>query len=306
LAAFLTLYPAEDKSDASLLQKSCVSFFPIITFQTTLLMPKKLIALLSIALLALACKTVPITGRSQVRLLPESTMNSMSFTQYDQFLNENKVVTNTAQAQTVKRVGDRIRRAAEVYFAANNMSEALNDFRWEFNLVEDPTVNAWCMPGGKVVIYTGIMPIAQGENGLAVIMGHEVAHALAHHGNERMSQQMAVQMGGMALSEALSSKPQQTQSLFMTAYGIGSQVGALLPFSRTHESEADKIGLYLMAVAGYDVDEAPRFWERMQAGAGGQAPPEFLSTHPSPTTRQTNLKKWANDARQFATEYSID
>ena len=174
----------------------------------------------------------------------------------------------------------KIQQAAEKYYAAEGMSKKLADFKWEFNLVNDATVNAWCMPGGKVVVYSGIMAIAKDENGLAVVMGHEIAHALAHHGNERMSQQLAVQAGGVALDGMIKTKPEQTRSIFQQVYGVGTSVAAILPFSRKHESEADEIGLYLMAIAGYDVNAAAPFWDRMGA-KGGQTPPEFMSTHPS-------------------------
>lgn len=255
--------------------------------------------------LIVSCAKVPFTGRKQAKLLPESTMNSMSFTQYQEFLAMNPPSTNKKDADMVKRIGQRIQRAAEVYYEANGLSAKLKDFAWEFNLVDDPTVNAWCMPGGKVVVYSGILPIAKDEDGLAVVMGHEIAHALAHHGNERMSQQLAIQAGGLALSEMITQKPQETQNIFLQAYGVGAQVGAILPFSRKHESEADQIGLYLMAIAGYNVDAAAPFWERMQSG-GGQTPPEFLSTHPAPTTRAANLTAWAPEAKQMAKKYKMN
>lgn len=253
---------------------------------------------LIVSLFIISCSTVPVTGRKQLNLIPQSEMLSMSFQQYDQFLSSNKVVTNTKDSEMVKRVGLRIEKAVEEYFAQKNMSDQLKNYKWEFNLVESADVNAWCMPGGKVVVYTGILPVTQTEAGLAVVMGHEIAHAVAEHGNERMSQQMVAQMGGMALSVALQNKPQETQALWMSAYGVGAQYGALLPFSRTQESEADHLGLIFMAMAGYDPHEAVTFWERMSA-QGGQAPPEFLSTHPSNETRINNLKKLVPEAMQY-------
>jgi predicted Zn-dependent protease len=225
-------------------------------------------------------------------------MLSMSFQQYDDFLSSNKVITNTKESEMVKRAGLKIEKAVEQYFAQNNMSEHLKDYKWEFNLVESKDVNAWCMPGGKVVVYTGILPVTQTEAGLAVVMGHEIAHAVAEHGNERMSQQMVAQMGGTALAVALQEKPQETQALWMTAFGVGAQYGVLLPFSRTQESEADHLGLIFMAMAGYDPHEAVTFWERMSA-QGGQAPPEFMSTHPSEQTRINNLKKLIPEAMPY-------
>jgi predicted Zn-dependent protease len=199
----------------------------------------------------------------------------------------------------VKGVGLKIQKAVEEYMAQNNWSGQLEGYAWEFNLIEDDIVNAWCMPGGKVVFYTGIMPICQDETGVAVVMGHEVAHAIANHGAERMSQGLVQQMGGQALSVALSSKPAETQALYNAAYGIASNYGAMLPFSRLHESEADKMGLIFMAMAGFDPQEAPKFWERMQKKSGGAAPPEFLSTHPSHESRIKDLNAQIPEAMKY-------
>lgn len=249
-------------------------------------------------ILTMACATVPITGRKTINLIPVSTINSLSFQQYSDFISTNKVSTNAQQTAMVKRVGHNIQKAVEQYFAQNHMSQQLQGYEWEFNLVDDSTVNAWCMPGGKVVVYTGILTVTKDETGLAVVMGHEIAHAVANHGNERMSQELVVQMGGMALEKALESKPNETRSLAMAAFGVGSSVGVLLPYSRLHESEADHMGLIFMAMAGYDPAQAPVFWERMAAGSKG-APPEFLSTHPSDATRIENLKKNLPEAMQY-------
>lgn len=253
---------------------------------------------LIVSLFIISCSTVPVTGRKQLNLIPQSEMLSMSFQQYDEFLNSNKVITNTKESEMVKRVGLKIEKAVEEYFAQKNMSDHLKDYKWEFNLVESKDINAWCMPGGKVVVYTGILPVTQTETGLAVVMGHEIAHAIAEHGNERMSQQMIAQMSGTALAVALQNKPQETQTMWMTAFGVGAQYGALLPFSRTQESEADHLGLIFMAMAGYDPNESVSFWQRMSA-QGGQAPPEFMSTHPSDQTRINNLKKLIPEAMQY-------
>ena len=250
-------------------------------------------------LVLIACSTVPITHRQQLQLVPNSTMLSMSFQQYDQFLQENKPVTNTPEAMMVKQVGKRISRAVETYFRQNGMSDKIKDYRWEFNLIEDKTVNAWCMPGGKVVVYSGILPIAKNATGLAVVMGHEIAHAIAGHGNERMSQQLAVQMGGVALGAALADSPQKTQQIWMAAFGLGSQVGLLLPYSRLHESEADHLGLIFMAMAGYNPQEAVDFWQRMAAEKKGGAPPEFLSTHPADQTRIRDIQKYMPEAMAY-------
>jgi len=165
--------------------------------------------------------------------------------------------------------------------------------------VEDKEVNAWCMPGGKVVVYSGILPVTQGEAGLAVVMAHEIAHAVAEHGNERMSQGLLAQFGGMALSEALSARPEATQNLWMTAYGVGAQYGAMLPYSRLQENEADHLGLIFMAMAGYDPNEAVTLWQRMATQKGGTAPPEFLSTHPSDAARIENIRRLIPEAMRY-------
>jgi len=227
-------------------------------------------------------------------MLPESQLMSMSLTEYKSFLSANETVSATDQAALVKSVGTKISTAVESYLKKHGQSKRVKDFNWEFNLVKDETVNAWCMPGGKVVFYTGILPITKDEAGLAVVMGHEIAHAIARHGNERMSQGLALQGGGMAIGVALSNQPELTQNLFSQAYGLSSQLG-MLKYSRMHESEADKMGLVFMAMAGYDPREAPEFWKRM-AAIGGQKPPEFLSTHPHDDTRIKDLNDYMDEA----------
>jgi predicted Zn-dependent protease len=226
-------------------------------------------------------------------------MLSMSLQQYDTFLKEHKLSANKKQTYMVKHVGARIQEAVERYFASSGMSSRLSGYKWEFNLVEDKEVNAWCMPGGKVVVYTGILPVTQGEGGLAVVMGHEIAHAVAEHGNERMSQGLLAQFGGMALAEALSTKPAATQQLWMTVYGVGAKYGAIMPYSRLQESEADHLGLIFMAMAGYDPNEALFFWQRMSAQKGGPAPPAFLSTHPADSARIDNIRRLIPEAMRY-------
>lgn len=250
--------------------------------------------------LAYACTKNAVTGRSQLSFIPASQMQSMSYTQYTQFLTENqsKVVQGGPQVEQVRNVGIRIKNAVEQYLKQNNKADKLNGFAWEFNVVNDPTVNAWCMPGGKVVFYTGILPICQDENGIAVVMGHEVAHAIANHGGERMSQELALQTGLTGLQIALSQKPAQTQKIFMQAAGLGAQVGVILPYSRLHESEADKMGLIFMAMAGYDPNHAVSFWQRMSA-AGGSKPPEILSTHPADSRRIKDLQAALPEALKY-------
>lgn len=223
----------------------------------------------------------------------------MSYSQYDEVLKSSKLSTDAKQAEMVRRVGGRVQGAVERYFADHGMAGKLSGYRWEFNLVEGKDVNAWCMPGGKVVFYTGILPVCRDETGVAVVMGHEVAHAVAGHGGERMSQQLVAQMGGTALAVALKDKPAQTRNLWMAAFGAGAQVGVLLPFSRTQESEADHLGLIFMAMAGYDPNKAVDFWERMSAANQGGAPPEFLSTHPSDQTRIAKIRKELPEAMRY-------
>jgi predicted Zn-dependent protease len=254
---------------------------------------------LVLAVLFSCCSTVPITGRKQLDLIPDDEMMSMSYQEYGDFLKTNKVSDDREKTGMVRGVGGRIQGAVERYFKDRGMSGQLRDYQWEFNLIESDEVNAWCMPGGKVVVYTGLLPVAETEAGLAVVMGHEIAHAVAKHGDERMSQALLAQMGGLALSEALKSKPEKTKELWLSVYGVGATVGVLLPYSRTQESEADHLGLIFMAMAGYDPHQAVEFWERMTAQKGGAAPPELLSTHPSDATRIDNLKKLVPEAMKY-------
>jgi len=254
---------------------------------------------LVLAAIIFSCSRVPLTGRKQLNIIPGQQMMTMSFQQYSQFLSENKLSTDAQATAMVKNVGTKIQKAVESYFAEKGISNQLKGYAWEFNLVESPEANAWCMPGGKVVFYTGILPITANETGLAVVMGHEVAHAIAEHGGERMSQQLLTQMGGMALAVAMQDKPEQTQALWMTAFGVGSQLGVLLPYSRLHESEADRLGLIFMAMAGYDPNEAISFWKRMAQMKGGASVPEFLSTHPSDETRIAQISKWLPEAMKY-------
>jgi len=245
------------------------------------------------------CSSVPVTGRKQLSFIPASEMNSLAATSYKETLSSSKLSTNVEQTNMVKRVGGRISKAVEQYMAEKNMSSAVRGFQWEFNLIDDPQVNAWCMPGGRVAFYTGILPICQNEAGIAVVMGHEIAHAVANHSGERMSQELVVQMGGVALSTALQQKSALTQQIALSVFGVGSQVGAILPYSRLHEFEADKLGVIFMAMAGYDPNDAPRFWERMQALSGGSAPPQFLSTHPSDSKRISELQAAIPEAMKY-------
>ncbi|WNH12058.1 M48 family metallopeptidase [Thalassobellus suaedae] len=264
---------------------------------------KNIFILLGVAAIMFSCAENPFTGKKTMALVPNSQLFPTAFAQYDQFLTDNKVVIGTKDAAMVTRVGQRIAVAAERWLSANGHQGYLKDYKWEYNLVDDETVNAWCMPGGKIVVYTGILPIAKSETGLAAIMGHEVAHALANHGQQRMSAGMVQQ--GLAVAGNIAIKDEQSRNAFNQYYGIGSQVGVMLPFSRSHETEADKIGLYLMAIAGYNPAEAANLWKRMKANSGGQAPPEILSTHPSNDSRIANLTALAPKAKEEAAKFGV-
>jgi len=252
-------------------------------------------------LLVVACSTVPLIGRKQVLLVPEANMVELSLTNYTEFLKANKLSTNKEQVDIVKRVGARMAEAVEKYLINNGYQSRVGNFKWEFNLIESKEVNAWCMPGGKVVFYTGILPLTKNDAGVAVVMGHEIGHAVARHGNERMSHQMIAQYGNVALSEVIKSKPQETQAIFNAAFGLGAQYGLLLPYSRVQEYEGDKLGLIFMAMAGYDPHEAIGFWERMAANSGPKQP-EFMSTHPVEENRIEEIKNFLPDALKY---YSV-
>lgn len=252
----------------------------------------KFLKLPALILMVTACTTVPLTGRRQLSLIPNSELLPLSYSSYQQVLTENRLSKNAEQTALVKKVGSNIQKAVETYMAENKMSDQLKGYAWEFNLLEGEAINAWCMPGGKVAFYEGIMPVAKDEAGVAVVMGHEIAHALGNHGRERMSQGLVQQLGGVALAVAIADKPQETQQLFFAAYGIGTTVGAMLPYSRLHESEADKMGMVFMAMAGYNPNEAPKFWNRMAAASSGGQPPEWLSTHPSHNRRIKDIEEY--------------
>jgi len=252
-----------------------------------------------LAIFILSCNSVPVTGRKQLTIIPNNELMAMSFQQYDEFLKENPPSKDVEKTQMVQRIGNKIKNSVEEYMRKNHMSDLLEGYSWEFNYVDSDQVNAWCMPGGKVVVYSGILPVTQDETGLAVVMGHEIAHAIADHGNERMSQELIRQAGGVGLMIALNEQPEETQALWMAAYGVGTEVVAILPYSRLHESEADRMGLIFMAMAGYDPNEAPVFWQRMSQMSGNQKPPEFLSTHPSDQTRIKNLNEWMPEAMKY-------
>ncbi len=271
-------------------------------------MKKYLIGVITLALAIGGCQKVPLSNRKQLILVSNNELLGMSFTQYRQFLDTSRVVPATnADAEMVTRVGNRLRGAVEQYLNANGYSQRLQGFNWEYHLVQDKQVNAWCMPGGKIVVYSGILPYTQNEAGLATVLAHEISHAIAEHGNERMSEGLLangiLQAGQIGLGIAMANKPQQTQAIFLQAFGIGAplayQVGRALPHSRAQESEADHLGLIFMSMAGYNPNEAITFWGRMAKIGGGSKTAEFLSDHPSDQRRIADLQKLLPDAMKY-------
>lgn len=245
-----------------------------------------------VALMLLAgCSSVPLTGRKQVLLVSDQEVLSSSLTQYNDYIKTATKSSNAKQSAMVTRVGQKIAAATEQYLRQNGLESEVKNFAWEFNLVKDQQLNAFCMPGGKIVVYEGLLGIVSSDDELAVVVGHEVAHAVAKHSNERMSQQLMAQYGAAILGQAVSNRSTAVQQLATSVYGIGAQYGVMLPFSRKHESEADYMGLVFMTMAGYNPDVAVGFWQKMSAGGSGSVP-EFMSTHPSDATRIAEIKKW--------------
>lgn len=259
----------------------------------------------AILVLVVSCAKNPFTGERTMAFVPNSQIFPSAFQQYNQFLSENKVIIGTTDAKRIESIGTKIKTASEKWLVANNHVDYLEGYAWEYKLIDSKEVNAWCMPGGKIVFYTGILPICKDDAGIAAVMGHEVAHALANHGQQRMSAGLLQQLGALGTQIAIGNEDPQTQALIMQAYGVGTQLGGMLPFSREHESEADMIGLTLMAIAGYDPINAVRVWERMSANSGGQAPPEILSTHPSNETRIKELTALVPQAKTEAAKFGV-
>lgn len=246
-----------------------------------------------LVIIQLSCKTNAITGRNQLKLVSDTELQNMAVTEYRQFLSKEKVLNSNIDknAMIVKNIGIRISTAIIKYYNERNLSAELIGYKWEYNLVDSKQVNAWCMPGGKIVVYIGLLPITKNEDALAVVIGHEIAHALAKHGNERMSQSMLQQFGNLALSVAVNNKPKETRDAFLNAYGVGSSLGFILPHSRQQELEADKFGLRFAALAGYNIREAIPLWNRMKAASGNNGSTEFLNTHPAEDRRISELSK---------------
>ncbi|MDR2025936.1 MAG: M48 family metallopeptidase [Prevotellaceae bacterium] len=253
--------------------------------------------LIIVALIAAGCSTVPLTGRKQLHLVSNEEVLTSSFSQYDEYIKTAPISKDKQKTDMVVKVGKRIAAAVEQYMKSNGMESRIREFQWEFHLVADATPNAFCMPGGKIVVYEGILPYTQDETGLAVVLGHEVAHAVAEHSNERMSQQLVVALGGEALNATVTNKSELVKEFAPVIYGLGSQLAVMLPYSRAHESEADHIGLIFMAMAGYDPSMAGKFWLRMSQS--GSKTPEFLSTHPSDHTRAEKIRSWLPEAMKY-------
>lgn len=265
---------------------------------------KKIIVVVVIALIFVSCTTVPISGRKRINIVSDQQVLPASFAQYKGFLEENKLSKNMVMTNQIKEVGANISRAVDRFMRANNMSSEADSYQWEFNLVEDKTVNAWCMPGGKVVFYTGIMPICANKNGIAAVMGHEIAHAFAKHGQERMTSSYGQQVGGLLVALGTSKKDPKTQQIWNTAFGIGSGLG-MLKFSRVHEQEADRLGLVFMIMAGYEGSEAAEVWVRMSELSKGKSQPEILSTHPSNASRIEDLRNYLPTAKKQAAQFNV-
>lgn len=253
-------------------------------------MKKKQTLIMASLLMLAGCGSVPITGRKQLLLVSDQEVLSSSLTQYNDYIKSAQKSTNASQIAMVTRVGKKIAAATEQYLKNNGLSTDVKDFSWEFNLVKSDEINAFCMPGGKIVVYEGLMKLVSSDDELAVVMGHEVAHAVAKHSNERISQQMLTQYGAELLGQSISQKSEMVQAIAGTVYGIGSQYAVTLPFSRKHETEADYMGLILMTMAGYNPDKAITFWQKMSAGTNGKIP-EFMSTHPSDSRRISDIQK---------------
>lgn len=259
---------------------------------------KKIIYYVLLLFMLVSCSKVILSGRKQLLLVPESEVLSASFKSYKQFTDSVPPSSDRANAALVKKVGKRISSAVEAYLNANGMSSDVSNFAWEFNLVKEKSVNAFCMPGGKVVVFEGILPITQNEVGLAVVLGHEIAHAVAKHSNERMSQQMVLQYGSAITDALVSNKSAVTHYAINALYGVGAQYGVILPYSRQHEYEADHLGLIFLAMAGYDPNEAITFWQRMDANSKSSSM-EFMNTHPSDSHRIAKLKELMPEALKY-------
>ncbi len=264
---------------------------------------KKILAIICVAIFLVQCSTVPITGRKRINWVKDSNVLSSSFTQYKKFIDSSRLSIDVSKTLKIKTIGTKISKSADKFMRANGMVSEADSYKWEFNLVEDQTINAWCMPGGKIVFYTGILPILENDNGIAAVMGHEIAHAIAKHGQERMTQASLKQFGGLSLALATSQEDRRKQQIWRLAYGIAS-TGTILAYSRSHEIEADKLGLVFMIMAGYGGEEAAKVWVRMSEKTAGNRVPLLLRTHPKNEDRIKRLKAYLPEARRLAAQYN--
>lgn len=260
---------------------------------------RKILFCILLLLVINSCSKVPLTGRKQILLFSDKEIMALSLDNYNKYLKETPLSNDKVNTERIKTIGRKIANAVELYLKQNGLSSEIKNFSWEFQLVQEKSVNAFCLPGGKVVFYEGILPITKNDNGIAVVMGHEIAHAVAKHSNERMSQQTIIEYGNAAANIALSGKSSEVQQIWNASIGLGANVGVLLPYSRKHEYEADYLGLIFMAMAGYDPNEAVAFWTRMSQTKGGKSTPEFLSTHPSDGKRIAEMKKNLPEAMKY-------
>jgi predicted Zn-dependent protease len=260
-------------------------------------MIRKSFLLIIMAISLYACSSVPITGRQQLNLVSDDEVLSLSLQEYGEYMKSAKKSTDKANTALVEKVGRSIANAVESYFKQNGQEKLIENYKWEFNLVEDEQINAFCMPGGKIVVYTGILPYTKDDNGLAVVLGHEVGHAIAKHANERMSQQVALQYGGTAVGAVLKGSSSAVQTIGAQVYGLGAQYGIMLPYNRKQELEADHLGLILMSIAGYDPNQAIPFWERMSQQGNNNI--DILSTHPSDSKRIAEIQKYLPEALDY-------
>jgi predicted Zn-dependent protease len=266
---------------------------------------KKIIVVLLTLFLFSGCTENPITGKKTMAFVDNSYLFPQSFAEYETFINNNEVIEGTAEAKMVKRAGERLSKAAQLWLEREGYGGYLNDYEWDYNLVHDDNINAWCMPGGKIVVYSGILPVAQTEEGLAVVMGHEIAHALLNHGQQRVSAGILKTIGSILLNILTLGQGDLVRQVVLIGYDMGSEVLGTLPFSREHEIEADRYGLILMSIAGYNPEEAAPFWERMSEKTGGSSKEEFFSTHPADEKRIRNLREWTEEAKKIAESFGV-
>ena len=252
-----------------------------------------------------ACQRVPITGRRQATLLPKESLNDISSREYANFMKASTICMDAEKVLQVQRVGKRLSAPIAHYFELKKQPKTLQDYQWEFNLVESPQMNAWCLPGGKVVVYTGLLPVTLNDDGLAAVIGHEMGHAIGNHGNERLSNELGVKTGKSALSKLLQSYSRETQVQFLKSYDLGANIGAVKPYEKLHESEADLLGMIFMAMAGYDPEEAIKFWQRKEKISEVRTEPQFLNTHPSYDKRIADLKENMPKAKEYAEKYGL-